>query len=127
MDEVRSQKLEIERRYSEVAAAFPSSIKQMLSLENLTVAFPGLNRSLVATRDVSLTIARGETLALVGESGSGKSVTSLAIMRLLPPQALVSGAIKLDGKNLLESPEAEMRQVRGAKIAIILQEPMTAL
>jgi oligopeptide/dipeptide ABC transporter ATP-binding protein len=66
-------------------------------------------------------------LGLVGESGSGKSVTSLAIMRLLPPQARVSGQIVYGGQRLLDMAEESMRQVRGARIAMIFQEPMTAL
>ena len=99
----------------------------MISVEKLTVTFPGRHGPLPAAHDVSFSIARGEVLALVGESGSGKSVTSLAIMRLLPPQARASGSIRLEGKELLQLPEEQMRQVRGARIAMIFQEPMTAL
>jgi peptide/nickel transport system ATP-binding protein len=80
-----------------------------------------------AVRDVSFTIAEGEVLGLVGESGSGKSVTSLAIMRLLPPQATISGDIEFAGENLVAKSEREMQRVRGARIAMIFQEPMTAL
>ena len=82
---------------------------------------------MAAAHEISFNIGRGETLALVGESGSGKSVTSLAIMRLLPPQAIASGSIRLEGKELLQLREEEVRQVRGARIAMIFQEPMTAL
>ena len=78
-------------------------------------------------RDVSFEIAPGEVLGLVGESGSGKSVTSLAIMRLLVPQARVDGNIQFDGQDLVRIPEAEMRNVRGSRISMIFQEPMTAL
>ena len=78
-------------------------------------------------RNVTFSIAPGEALGLVGESGSGKSVTSLAIMRLLVPQAQVQGRIEFQGKNLLEIPEVEMRALRGSKISMIFQEPMTAL
>lgn len=78
-------------------------------------------------RNVSFSIGPGEALGLVGESGSGKSVTSLAIMRLLAPQAQVQGRIEFEGKNLLEIPEVEMRSLRGSKISMIFQEPMTAL
>jgi oligopeptide/dipeptide ABC transporter ATP-binding protein len=77
--------------------------------------------------DLNLTIAPGEVVGLVGESGSGKSVTSLAVMRLLPPQAQVGGEILFEGRNLLQVPDSEMRHIRGSRIAMIFQEPMTAL
>ena len=85
----------------------------------------------LAVRDLAFSISEGKVLGLVGESGSGKSITSLAVMRLLPPQARVSGEIWFgDGeaspRNLLEIPEAEMRRLRGSSIAMIFQEPMTA-
>jgi len=83
----------------------------------------------LAVQDVSFSIGAGEVLGLVGESGSGKSVTSLAIMRLLAPQARASGEICFGGsqENLLELPEAKMRAIRGRQIAMIFQEPMSAL
>ena len=80
-----------------------------------------------AVRDVSFSIAPGEVLGLVGESGSGKSVSSLAVLRLLPPQARVSGRIEFRGEDLLALPEDSMREIRGAGISMIFQEPMTAL
>ncbi len=88
--------------------------------------------SVAAVRGLSFSIAPGEVLGLVGESGSGKSVTSLAIIRLLPPQARISGEIlftngKRSACNLLQIPEEEMRHLRGSGIAMIFQEPMTAL
>jgi len=90
-----------------------------------------LARALLAVRDVSFSIASGEVLGLVGESGSGKSITSLAIMRLLPPQARVSGDILFSEngttRNLPFLPDDSMRQLRGSRIAMIFQEPMTAL
>jgi len=89
---------------------------------------------LLAVRDLTFSIAAGEVLGLVGESGSGKSITSLAIMRLLPPQARVSGEILFadirdgsGGRNLPALPDDSMRQLRGSRIAMIFQEPMTAL
>ena len=92
---------------------------------------PVPTRTLVAVRDVSFSIAPGEVLGLVGESGSGKSITSLAIMRLLPPQARVSGEILFSEngatRNLPALPDDSMRQLRGSRIAMIFQEPMTAL
>ena len=84
-------------------------------------------RLLPAVRDVSFSIQAGEVLGLVGESGSGKSVTSLAIMRLLVPQAQVQGQIVFEGRDLASLNDDEMRQLRGRKLAMIFQEPMTAL
>ncbi len=96
----------------------------LLAVENLSVAFPGH----VAVREVSFAIEPGETLALVGESGCGKSVTAFSVMRLLPPNArVVSGRILLDGADLMAASPAEMREVRGKKISLIQQEPMTSL
>ncbi len=78
-------------------------------------------------RDVSFHINSGEVLGLVGESGSGKSVTALAVLRLLPPQASVRGSVHFRGQDLLRISETDMRQIRGAGISMIFQEPMTAL
>ncbi len=80
-----------------------------------------------AVDGLSFTIAPGESLGLVGESGSGKSATSLALLRLLPPAATVSGQIEFDNRNLLAETDAAMRRIRGREIAMIFQEPMTAL
>jgi microcin C transport system ATP-binding protein len=94
----------------------------LLELDHLRVAFGDT----VAVDDVTLAIARGERVALVGESGSGKSVTALSVLRLLN-DAQVSGAIRLDGEDLLAKSERAMRGLRGSDIAMIFQEPMTAL
>ena len=106
-------------------------MRVLLELRNLTVEFPASPRALTAVRDISFGVSRGEVLGLVGESGSGKSVTSLSIMRLLPPQARVSGEILLttDGRpqNLLALDSEPMRLLRGSRICMIFQEPMTAL
>nr|WP_072875056.1 ABC transporter ATP-binding protein [Alicyclobacillus montanus] len=80
-----------------------------------------------AVRDVSFKIEPGETLGLVGESGCGKSVTSLALVRLLTQSARVTGKIEYQGKNLLDLPERDMRDIRGNEISMIFQEPMTSL
>jgi len=95
----------------------------LLKLEHLNISF----RSVFAVRDLSFSIAAGEALGLVGESGSGKSVTSLAIMRLLPLQASINGAIRFAGAELLSASEEKMRNLRGRDITMIFQEPMTAL
>jgi len=100
-------------------------------VKNLTVEFQASPRPLAAVRDLSFGISRGEVLGLVGESGSGKSVTSLSIMRLLPPQASVSGEILFDAdgksQNLLTLDPEPMRLLRGSSVSMIFQEPMTAL
>jgi ABC-type dipeptide/oligopeptide/nickel transport system ATPase component len=95
----------------------------LLSVEHLHISF-GASR---AVRDLSFSIKPGEALGLVGESGSGKSVTSLAIMRLLVLQARVSGSIRVAEEELLTAPEEKMRSLRGKTMAMIFQEPMTAL
>jgi microcin C transport system ATP-binding protein len=94
----------------------------LLEIEHLNVRFGDT----VAVSDVSLSIARGERVALVGESGSGKTVTALSILRLLQ-DAQTSGAIRFDGEDLLAKSERAMRGLRGSDIAMIFQEPMTAL
>jgi len=99
----------------------------LLQVENLTVEFATAQGAVRAVRDVSFFIAAGEVLGLVGESGSGKSVSSLAILRLLSPQARVSGSIVFSGEDLLGLSDEAMRNIRGAGIAMIFQEPMTAL
>ena len=95
----------------------------LLHIRDLSIRF----RSVDAVRSLSLAIAPGESLGLVGESGSGKSVTALAILRLLDPAASVSGAIEYDGQNLLALAPDAIRRLRGRDVAMIFQEPMTAL
>ena len=100
----------------------------LLDIRNLTITFPSpAGTRLPAASDVSFSIAAGESLALVGESGSGKSVTALAIMGLLPEQAQVAGEICFDDQALRELSSEQMRGLRGSRIAMIFQEPMTAL
>ncbi|MBB3949436.1 ABC transporter ATP-binding protein [Aureimonas jatrophae] len=113
----------------EAAVGVPESRHTVLEVENLTVdvGTPYGRRAVV--RDLSFTVAHGETLCIAGESGSGKSMTSLAIMGLLPrPTArIASGSIRLGGRELTRLGEGEMRAVRGDRIAMIFQEPMTSL
>ncbi len=102
-------------------------VPDLLSVNNLRVEFPTPQGMVCAVRQVSFRIAAREVLGLVGESGSGKSVTSLAMLRLLPPQARVGGSIIFEGNDLLALLEPAMRDIRGSGIAMIFQEPMTAL
>jgi peptide/nickel transport system ATP-binding protein len=102
-------------------------VNPLLQLEHLSVTFPTQTGEVAAVREVSFSIPESGTLGLVGESGSGKSATSLAIMRLLPPQARVSGSIRFAGENLLDLSADSIRHIRGARISMIFQEPMTAL
>jgi ABC-type dipeptide/oligopeptide/nickel transport system ATPase component len=100
----------------------------LLQVENLTVVFDTAGAPVVAVDDVSFSIAAGETLGLVGESGSGKSVTAFSILRLLQlPGRIAAGRVLFQGRDLLTLPERDMREVRGAGISLIFQEPMTAL
>ena len=99
----------------------------LLSVENLNVKFATQTGEVAAVRDVSFSIPEGGTLGLVGESGSGKSATSLAIMRLLPPQAKIAGKISFNDQELLSLDGESMRRIRGSGISMIFQEPMTAL
>jgi peptide/nickel transport system ATP-binding protein len=101
----------------------------LLEVENLGTWFYTRQGIVKAVDGVDFGVASGETLAIVGESGCGKSMTALSLMRLIPdpPGRIVSGAIKLGGKDLLKLSEEEMRKVRGNDISMIFQEPMTSL
>ena len=111
-----------------VQAQSIASASTVLSVEGLTTSFLVDGAWKPVVRDVSFTVAPGETVAIVGESGSGKSVTSLSIMRLLQPDmSRIEGRVMLGGRDLLALPEQAMRQVRGNEVAMIFQEPMTSL
>jgi oligopeptide/dipeptide ABC transporter ATP-binding protein len=101
----------------------------LLTVDGLSISFPGERGRVRVVDRVGFSIAAGETLALVGESGCGKSMTALAIMRLVPkPGRIEPGSrIQFEGRDLLSLPVPEMRAVRGAKIGMIFQEPMTSL
>jgi oligopeptide/dipeptide ABC transporter ATP-binding protein len=99
----------------------------LLVVRDLTVSFRTRNGLIQAVRGVNLELDAGETLGIVGESGSGKSVTALAIMGLLPPTAVVTGSIKLLGRELVGLRRNELRGVRGRQIGMVFQDPMTSL
>jgi peptide/nickel transport system ATP-binding protein len=100
----------------------------MLSVTNLTIQFKTAHGLFDAVKGISFTLAKGETIGIVGESGSGKSVTALSLMRLLDKgNSVVSGQVMLDAFSLFELSEEEMRAIRGNRIAMIFQEPMTSL
>jgi oligopeptide/dipeptide ABC transporter ATP-binding protein len=101
----------------------------LVTVENLKTYFYTEDGTVPAIDGVSFEVKKGETLAIVGESGSGKSVTSLSIMRLIPspPGKILEGDIKFQGESLLEKSDKEMREIRGNRISMIFQEPMTSL
>jgi len=100
----------------------------LLAIERLKVVFQGeRGRTTHAVDAVDLTLMRGTTLGIVGESGCGKSVTALAIMGLLSRTGAVSGVVRFDGTDLIRLPPARMRDLRGSRLAMIFQEPMTSL
>ena len=105
----------------------PSNAIPLLSVRNLRVALQTSHGQLEALRGVDFEMLRGNTLGLIGESGCGKSLTALAIMGLLPDRATISGSIALNGTELTQMSDAALCSLRGARMAIIFQEPMTAL
>jgi dipeptide transport system ATP-binding protein len=104
-------------------------MEKMIQIKNLHVQFSTYGGRVQAVRGVSFDLHKGETLAIVGESGCGKSVTSQSIMRLIPtpPGRITSGSILFKGQNLTKLSEKKMRDIRGADISMIFQDPMTAL
>lgn len=99
----------------------------LLDIRDLRVDFHQDGRVIPAVRGVSLSVNRGETVAIVGESGSGKSVTALSTVSLLGRNARVSGSVRYQGRELIGAPEETLRQVRGNDISFVFQEPMTSL
>src|SRR5213592_2780692 len=104
------------------------SDRAILSVEDLVVRFMTRGGIVYAVNGVSFDVREGETLGLVGESGCGKTVTSLAVMRLLPKgsASVARGRVLFEGRNLLELRESEMRDIRGKEIAMIFQDPTTS-
>ena len=104
-------------------------MQELLNVKNLKTYFSTHNGTAKAVDGISFKINQGETLGIVGESGCGKSVTALSILKLIPkpPGKIVSGKIYFEGKNLIELNKKEMRKIRGKKISMIFQEPMTSL
>jgi peptide/nickel transport system ATP-binding protein len=99
----------------------------LLEVRNLDVTLQTQRGPARAVRDVSFTLERGQTLGLVGESGCGKSITAMSLMGLLPENAKVGGSIKLEGREIVGLPERQLCELRGDRIGMIFQEPMTAL
>jgi len=99
----------------------------LLSVQNLRVALETAHGQVKALRGLNFDMQRGEKVGLIGESGCGKSLTALAIMGLLPARSQVIGSIALDGNELIGMPDEDMCKIRGARIGMIFQEPMTAL
>ncbi len=99
----------------------------LLAVQDLRVTLDTPRGPADALRGISFALQRGQTLGLIGESGCGKSITALALMGLLPESARASGSLRLDGQELLGLPEDAWCQLRGNRLAMVFQEPMTAL
>ena len=103
-------------------------MEKILEVENLQTSFLTSSGEVKAVRGVSFSVRKGESVGIVGESGSGKSVTSLSVMQLLAGTGrIVSGSVKLNGKELVGLSQKEMRSIRGKEVAMIFQDPMTSL
>jgi peptide/nickel transport system ATP-binding protein len=102
-------------------------MSELLEVQDLRVDFPTDDGVVHAVRGVSYTLSPGEVLGIVGESGSGKSVTSMALIGLLPPSARIRGSVKFRGEELVGRKPSELQRFRGSKIAMIFQDPMTSL
>ena len=115
-----------------VTSSGPAKVRRtttgtVLSVENLDVKFPSEDGSVHAVRGVSFDLAAGEVLGIVGESGSGKSVTSMAVMGLLPQTSKVTGSVKLHGQELLGRTDSQLSRIRGRELAMVFQDPLSSL
>ncbi|MCU1499409.1 MAG: Peptide/nickel transport system ATP-binding protein [Acidimicrobiales bacterium] len=99
----------------------------LLEVQDLTVGFRTDDGTVQAVRGIDFDVAPGEVVAIVGESGSGKSVTAMSLLQLLPPSATIGGRVRWQGEDLLTASESRMQRVRGDEIAMIFQDPLTAL
>ena len=106
-----------------------SNTEKMLEIKDLSVIYETDLETVYAVNGVTLSLEKGATLGLVGETGAGKTTLALTLMRLLPERTgkVTSGSITFEGENVVELPEANMRKIRGDKIAMIFQDPMTSL
>ena len=104
-----------------------ASATPLLEVQNVAITLQTQRGAVPAVHDLGFTLARGETVGLIGESGCGKSLTALALMGLLPDGASVRGSIRFDGQELLAMPDKALCQLRGNRMAMVFQEPMSAL
>ena len=105
----------------------PAGSTPLLEINDLTVSFASRAGTATVVQGISLAVERNQTVGIVGESGSGKSMTSLAIMGLLPAKATTTGSIKLQGQEILGSPERHLRKLRGERMAMVFQDPLSSL
>ncbi|NLK19551.1 MAG: ABC transporter ATP-binding protein, partial [Synergistaceae bacterium] len=103
--------------------------EQLINVKNLSVQYKTDLETVFAVNNISFSLKKGETFGLVGETGAGKTTTALTIMRLLPAETgrVTGGAVEFEGRDVLELPEADMRSIRGERISMIFQDPMTSL
>jgi peptide/nickel transport system ATP-binding protein len=114
-------------RHELTESATASGGEALLAVDHLSVSFPGEDRAIEVVAGISYTIGAGRTLGVVGESGCGKSMTALALLGLVPSPGAVAGSVRFAGEELLGQSETEWQHLRGKRIAMIFQEPMTAL
>jgi len=112
---------------SEIGRASGITSDALLDVRNLSARFAGDDAVVTAVDDLSFTLRLGETLCLLGESGSGKTVTMRALMRLLPPTAILSGSVMLDGIDVMALDGSQLKSIRGSKLSMVFQDPMSAL